>query len=176
MLAENMPPIERSTKEIAAGRLWRAKEILSGSLSNYPFSPELYLAYGEVLLRLGDMREAGRFLFLAATEQKQYSAAIQLYLEKCKNADKYSFYNSFPAKARLAKLSDYPESIAQELKRRGFGEIIRSLPTSPISQTLKDKIMSRIVAAIIFVILILVLVGFVSFLSLGAQTVYKWIS
>jgi hypothetical protein len=48
---------EEKTAEVAqaidSGRLWRAKEILSGRIGTLPFNAELYEQFGALLLRMG---------------------------------------------------------------------------------------------------------------------------
>lgn len=168
-----MKAIDRANKEIAAGRLWRAKEILSGSLMTYPFEPELYAAYGELLFRLGDMREAGKFLFLAGRDSS--SEAVQVYLRQSKAADKNAFYATFPARARLATLAEYPPSVAEELKRRGFGEVIRRPPAASQPATWADKIKIGIFIGVAFLVLFLLAMGVLRLMILGGQTVYEWL-
>ena len=43
---------------LAAGKLWRAKEILSGRIASQPYSPALYEQFGALLLRIGDWKRA----------------------------------------------------------------------------------------------------------------------
>ncbi len=63
---------------LATGKLWRAKEILSGRIASQPFSPELYEQLGALLLRMGDDLAAGKFLLLSGVLMLLVVAAIGL--------------------------------------------------------------------------------------------------
>ncbi len=58
--------LKRAEDEIENGRLWRAKEILSSSISTYGYEPALFRAYAQLVFQLGDRMEAGRFFLLSA--------------------------------------------------------------------------------------------------------------
>ena len=75
-------PIERANKAIQEGQLWRAKEILSGNIGIREFEPELYQHYGELLLKIGDLIEAGKYLFLSGVRKPEYNESINLYVKK----------------------------------------------------------------------------------------------
>ena len=170
-----MKAIQRAQEQIQQGNLWQAKDILSGCLSNYPFSPELYCAYGELLLRMGDLREAGRFLFLSGAREPSYSEAITIFLSHFENANKNNLYSSFPSRARLAKLSDYPAAVADELKKRGFEEIIRHSAGPPSPKRFRDKVKEGCLAIFIIVIVILIGIGLIQLIGLGGRTLFQWI-
>ena len=70
--------IERAKAEEAAGRAWRAKEILGGNVRQASFDAQLYREYGELLLRLGDQMEAGKYLLLAGSTDPEHQPAINL--------------------------------------------------------------------------------------------------
>ena len=171
-----MKVIERAQEQIQQGKLWRAKDILSGSLSNYPFTPEFYRAYGKLLLRMGDLREAGRFLFLSGTREPNYSDAIAIFLSQFENTTKNNLYSAFPSRARLAKLSDYPAAVADELKKRGFEEIIRHSAAPPSPKRFRDKVKAGCLAIFIIAIVILIGIGLIQLIGLGGRTLFQWIS
>jgi len=171
-----MKVIERAQEQIQQGKLWRAKDILSGSLSNYPFTPEFYRAYGELLFRMGDLREAGRFLFLSGARESNYSNVIAIFLSQFENSNKNNLYSAFPARARLAKLSDYPAAVADELKKRGFQEIIRHSAAPPVPKKFRDKVKGGCLAVFIIIIVILLGIGLIKLIELGGTIVFQWIS
>lgn len=104
---------------IKAGQLWRAKDYLQGSIgtSSYHRHLELYEAYGRVLLQMGDTVEAGKYLFLSGCREAEYDKAIELYLNRHGRNGWPQLYSSFPKRARLPRLEDYPEPVAEELRR-----------------------------------------------------------
>ena len=171
-----MKAIQRAQEEIQKGKLWRAKDILCGSLSNYPFNPELYQAYGELLMRMGDSREAGRFLFLSGKRESGYQEAINIFLSQFEDAKKGQIYSTFPARARLSKLSEYPATVAEELKKRGFTEIIKHSSAPPHPKKFGDKLKNGCLVIVAFIFIILIGVGLIRLIGLGGRTLYQWIS
>ena len=77
-----MRTLEKAEKEIAQGNLWRAKEILQGSIPNAGYNVELFEKLGIVLLKMGDLPEAGKFLFLSGIRKPEYGQAIGIFLRK----------------------------------------------------------------------------------------------
>jgi len=53
--------IDRAAAELANGRAWRAKEILSGRLRNSAYDAELFRLYAKVLNAMGDDNEDPAF-------------------------------------------------------------------------------------------------------------------
>jgi hypothetical protein len=167
--------IDRAKAEIERGRLWRAKDLLSGSLANYPYDPQLYFAYGDLLLRMGDLREAGKFLFLSGLGEANHTEAIDIFLGQFQSSTKKQLYSSFPSRARLATLSEYPATVADALRHKGFEEVIRHPLSKHQPRTIGTKV--KDVFLIIFSVsaLLFLCVGLVRGIILGAQTVYGWI-
>ncbi|HXD30397.1 MAG TPA: DUF6584 family protein [Pyrinomonadaceae bacterium] len=117
-----MRTLEKAEKELARGNLWRAKEILQSSILHAGYDLALFEMLGTVLLRMGDMHEAGRFLFLSGARKMDYEAAIGIFLERHRKNAPQQFLAAFGKQARLSTLADYPESVRDELIRRGFPE------------------------------------------------------
>ncbi|MBV9926933.1 MAG: hypothetical protein JOZ96_18085 [Acidobacteria bacterium] len=120
-----MRTLEKAERELAAGNLWRAKEILQGTLPQAGYHVELFEMLGAVLLRMGDLPEAGKFLFLSGVRRPEYEQAVGTFLRKYGKTGPYDFYRLLPRGARLAALSEYPVEVAQELRRRGLPESLR---------------------------------------------------
>lgn len=119
--------IERAAAEVRGGRAWRAREILLGNIhsrsykqhSSEPGVLDLDRVYGELLVKLGDTMEGGRYLFLSGFRGAETDGAVELYLSRFKRAAPVDLVRSFPASARLEKIADYPKSTARELGERG---------------------------------------------------------
>jgi hypothetical protein len=122
-----MRTIERARFEAARGNLWRAKELLQGSLRNFEYNLELYEEYGTVLLRMGDLPAAGKFLFLSGARKPEYEEAISLYLKRHWGSPAQLF-SSFPRRARLIVLSTYPEAVERDLQGLGFPNNLSLFP------------------------------------------------
>jgi len=120
-----MRTVETAQQESVKGNLWRAREILQGSIPNAGYDCELFERLGIVLLRMGDLPEAGRFLFLSGRREPLYNQAIQIFLRKHRK-DFRDLFATFPRPAKLPTLSEYPESVRLELKKLGFPEVLRN--------------------------------------------------
>ncbi|HET6891046.1 MAG TPA: DUF6584 family protein [Pyrinomonadaceae bacterium] len=164
-----MRAIVRAEKECALGNLWRAKEILQGSIPNMGYDYELFEKLGTVLLEMGDLPEAGRFLFLSGRRLQAYDEAIRVFLWKHKK-DQHALYASFPRVAKLVKRADYPETVSMRLKELGFPEILRNEHFT-FSQTNNNSWIPAIAGwAIIGSILALLLLGLIKLVE-----IWHWI-
>ena len=105
---------------LAEGKLWRAKEILQGRLGQSPYDPALYGLYGSVLLRMGDLVEAGKYFFLSGERRPEQREAIELYLHRHARRDWPSLAATFPRAARHLAADAYPEAVRQDLRRLGL--------------------------------------------------------
>ena len=109
--------IQRAQAELSDGRLWRAKEILASSLSAYGYSREIYLAYANVLVQLGDQLEAGRFYLLSVDEpDDQQRPLVELFLKRHQKDDWMRLLLRFPKPARLSERSKYPDYLRNYLE------------------------------------------------------------
>lgn len=117
---------EELEREISAGRLWRVKEILQGRISGRGFDPRLYEQLGFVLLQMGDLLEAGKFLTLAGVLEPEYDAAITLFKERNGRRHWTSVLGQFPASARSVPFSELPPNTQQFLRDRGYPETRQS--------------------------------------------------
>src|SRR5215204_5089986 len=137
--------LARVEKAVAEGKLWRAKEILQGNIAAAPFDPALYERYGTVLLAMGDLVEAGKYLFLAGTNEPEYLDAKELYLSRYAKNGWQHLYGTFPSRAKSLDLGEYPEPVAVELRRLAFPEQARTkfkaAQAATKRKTLKDRLL-----------------------------------
>ncbi|MDQ3800625.1 MAG: hypothetical protein M3384_14345 [Acidobacteriota bacterium] len=117
--------IEKAERELAKGNLWRAKEILQGSLPSAGYNIELFEKFGIVLLQMGDLPEAGKFLFLSGVRKPEYEEAICIFLQKY-GKKPLNFFQTLPHTAKLSKISDYPEIVAAKLRELNFPETLKT--------------------------------------------------
>jgi hypothetical protein len=117
--------LEKAERELAAGNLWRAKEILQGSLPSAGYNVELFEKLGVVLLQMKDSPEAGKFLFLSGVRRPEYEEAIGIFLRKY-GKKPYNFLQTLPHAARLPKISDYPETVAAKLRELNLPETLKT--------------------------------------------------
>jgi hypothetical protein len=100
---------------------WKAKEILSGKIGQQEYQPELYRLYGEVLLDLGDMYEAGKYLFLGGgADDPKCREAVSIFLQRHNKKDAYGFFALMPKRFVAAAPELYPESVREYIKEQGF--------------------------------------------------------
>ena len=128
-----MRAIANAEKERDQANLWRAKEILQGSIPNAGYDCELFERLGIVLLQMGDLPEAGRFLFLSGRSQASYDEAIRVFLHKYRKSPR-ALYASFPRVARLVARADYPDAVSARLKDLGLPEILRDASGATLNQ------------------------------------------
>ena len=117
-----MNTIEKVERELAGGNLWRAKEILQGAIRSSGYNAETFEKLGIVFLQMGDLPEAGRFLFLSGVRKPEYEDSIDLFLSKYGKRKPNDFIHLIPRQARLKNLSDYPDVVAHKLRELGLPE------------------------------------------------------
>ena len=116
---------DKARAEIEKGNLWRAKEILQGAIRGGGYDVELFETIGIVLLRMGDLPEAGKFLFLSGVRRPEYPEAIEIFLSRHRRKEPHNLLYRFPRSARLKTLSDYPDEVVQVLRAMGFPEVLK---------------------------------------------------
>ena len=98
--------VGRVEKAVTEGKLWKAKEALQGRIAASRFDPALYEKYGTVLLAMGDLVEAGKYLFPAGANGPEYLDAKELYLSRHARNGWQNLYATFPSRAKLPDLSE----------------------------------------------------------------------
>ena len=112
----------RAEQAFHQGELWRAKEILQGGIRARSYDPDLYERFGMVLLKMGDLLEAGKYLFLCGKREPAFEKSIALFLSRFARANPLQLYSAFPRGARLQRRDDYFAPVNAELERLGFPE------------------------------------------------------
>jgi hypothetical protein len=113
--------LARAHAEVAAGRAWRAKEILAGAMSEPRFviDADFLKAYGALLDALGDRFEAGKYLFLSGSTEHEHAVAIQIYLNRTRKLPVAALISHFPGALRRQGLGHLPEPVRVYLEERG---------------------------------------------------------
>gem|GEM_PF-2404469 len=117
--------IDKARREIENGNLWRAKEILQGAIGSESYDVQLFEMLGTVFLRMGDLPEAGRFLFLSGVRRPEYVESIEIFLSRYRQKAPHDFIHLLPRSARLRTLSDYPDDVAQAFREMKFPEVLK---------------------------------------------------
>ena len=164
--------ILRAEAEEAAGRSWRAKEILGGCVGtlDYGVSHELLGAYGALLDRLGDRYQAGKYLFLAGSADPDHQDAIRVYLRRNRNVAANDLVAQFPAALRHQGLGNLPETVISELQRRGVAasELQRTEPRPDVVLPGSPRDTALILAVLSFLVFSIVL------WAIGLMTFFRW--
>lgn len=157
--------------EEAAGRPWRAKEILGGCVGNlrYGTNHELLAAYGALLDRLGDHYQAGKYLFLSGSEHPDHQDAIRLYLDRNKNVAPNDFVAQFPGVIRHQGLGTLPAAVRSKLESWGIAtsELQRTEPQKDVAHpgSLKDNILMFLLLGVLAASVILWGIGLITCVS-----------
>lgn len=157
-----MDVLEEAERELAAGNLWRAKEILHRSLKYSGYNVQLFEKLGIVLLQMNDLAEAGKYLFLSGARKPEYEKAIGIFLRKYEGKP-HNLFHPFPRSAKLSKISDYPEAVAVKLRELGFSEGLETVHGINANQStgIGGKIAFVIFLTIVLAIVTLVILGII---------------
>jgi hypothetical protein len=165
-----MRTLENADRELSKGNLWRAREILQGSIPNAGYDCDLFEKLGTVLLRMGDLPEAGRFLFLSGRREPAYEQAIQIFLRKHRKDLPHDLFATFPRPAKLQKLSEYPDSVRMELMRLGFPEVLRDQSGAMLMPQQGGRFESAVLLLLLGSLLGLLLLGVVKVIE-----IWRWL-
>ena len=111
---------QRVDEAVERGEMWRAKEILRGNIGTASYDSRLYERYGRLLLDLGELVEAGKYLFLSGRRDPEYDRAIEVYLSRHPKGRPELLFRSFPSGARFRELHRYPLEVRRTLDERGL--------------------------------------------------------
>jgi hypothetical protein len=101
------------------GELWRAKQRVSGRIS-YRYIPDLYEQYGVILMRMGDLRQAGRFLFLSGAREPAYDEAIAIFRRVHAKRGWETIIGEFPAGMKDLRRDQLAPQLRDELEAMGM--------------------------------------------------------
>ena len=161
--------LQRAETQIAAGRLWRGKEILRGTLASRADSV-LLERYGRLLDSMGDRYEAGKYLYLSGQRLPEYAAAIELFLARHAGRTEIDFVRLFPAAVRRLPFEQLPALVQQDLKSRGVREE-RFSGKAPMVASARYRWSDRLkMAAAVLICGIFVLA-----LGLGIAQIMNWV-
>ena len=120
---------QRVDEAVERGEAWRAKEMLRGNIASGSYDSDLYERYGLLLIELGELVEAGKYLFLSGRRSPRYARAIEVYLARHPADRPEVLYHSFPSAARFSEyeLSRYPLEVRRTLQERGLPQYFKEL-------------------------------------------------
>ncbi len=150
--------LQRARSECAAGRPWRAKEILQGHIAASPYSPLLYGEYGALLLELGDALEAGKYLLLSGSESPDHRTAIDLFLARY-GSDPSQLHGRFPSAAKGLSIEAYPDSVRRIFASSGFTPPSRQQHALNLPAAAKTVVTNSITFGVALLLLSCIVVG-----------------
>ena len=121
------------------GQVWRAKELLRGNIGSGSYDSPLYERYGRLLLELGELVEAGKYLFLSGRRCPEFDEAIKVYLSRHPQDRPEVLYYSFPAAARFRRIARYPLAVRRVLEERGLPQYFARLEQERIERAKRQR-------------------------------------
>ena len=162
--------LARADAEVSAGRNWRAKEILRGSIASGRVDPAILERYGWLLDSLGDRVEGGKYLFLSGVRVPEYAEAIAVFRRRHAKGRGNALAGLFPAGVRSLRFDELPNALQHDLRElsvdpNAFGN--RREPSKPAERRIGERL---IIAAALAVLAVFVLA-----LVLGIGVMGKWL-
>ena len=162
--------LRRADEETAAGRPWRAKEILGGAVRSFSLDVRLLEAYGRLLDRLGDRVEAGKYVFLSGVRGPDVDEAIQLFISRHGKGHLNNLVARFPRLVRSLGVSQLPPVVEADLKALGLPE---SFPRDqPIQQVVEPpgwrQSLSMLGCAVVSIVLLVASI-------VGLVVIVRWL-
>ena len=148
-------PVDQAISE---KKLWRAKEILQGRLSHPEVDLALFQKYGEVLLEMNDLVEAGRMLFCSGARDERFKEAIGIFLSRSNLREPQRFLAQLPSSMRRQRhLAEFIAS--PEFERGGWtaAQLSRVAPIQTDISTRPYQRPHRLASALVIAILVCVL-------------------
>ena len=106
-----MKAVERARADVAAGRVWKARDRLTGALASDRSSQEVLQALGDVYFLMGDLPAAGLHWFLTDAEEPRAAVAEVAMRERYRTPA--ALYAALPLKAAP---DAYPEQVRARLR------------------------------------------------------------
>ncbi len=131
---------QRVDEAVQRGEVWRAKEILRGNIGSGSYDSQLYERYGILLTELGELVEAGKYLFLSGRRRPEYAQAIHVYLSRHPANRPEVLYYSFPNAARFREIHRYPLDVRRTLEERGLPQYFADIDRKRIERHKRDRI------------------------------------
>ncbi|WCK01120.1 DUF6584 family protein [Agrobacterium tumefaciens] len=155
---------ETVDQAISEQKLWRAKEILQGRLSHPEVDLALFQKYGEVLIEMNDLVEAGRLLFCSGARDERFREAIDIFLSRSNRREPQRFLAQLPSSMRRQRhLAEFIASTEFESDGWTSVQLSRIAPVQtnvgarPRQQT--HRLASALVIVVVVCVLALSLIG-----------------
>ncbi|MGI9410475.1 MAG: DUF6584 family protein [Hyphomicrobiaceae bacterium] len=130
---------EKTEEALSSGQLWRAKEILQGRLADAGYNCALFLEYGSVLRQMGDLRIAGKYLFLSGDRSPESNECITIFTDRDCKGPFSNFWKTMPTAAQNAPKPEIPQLVLDELAALGFHKSEINSTLDAISAELAER-------------------------------------
>lgn len=176
---------DRAHDEVAKGRLWRAKEILRGRIAGAGYDAGLFERFADVLAAMRDDDEAGRYYLLAGKAEGAAGDLARAFLTRRASRSFAQLWSDMPAAARRSPIEALPASTIDLLTSAGFDlHVIRKHLAdqqrrstdnrdrrrkllASIPEKVRSERIGLVIAAILFVVLTVGIVGTVRLIWWG---------
>ena len=112
--------LTRVDAELTAGRAWRAKEIIRGTIAGGRAEPAILECYGRLLEQLGERVEAGKYLFLSGIRKPEYTEPIAVFRKRHAKRTGKGLVSLFPAAIRRQEFDKLSPTLQNELATMGI--------------------------------------------------------
>ncbi|MFT5301241.1 MAG: hypothetical protein ACI87E_003651 [Mariniblastus sp.] len=161
--------LSRVDHELMQGRLWRAKEILGSSLSTYGYARKILRNYADVLMRMGDELEAGKYYLLSVdSPNESEQAAIELFFSRFAKVSYQQLLSKFPHGSRLKSRDDYPAPLRKHLVEIGAPPQLATNVQPTATENNRQDLIFRIGCCLIGCSLI-------TCLLVGVSEIFSWL-
>jgi hypothetical protein len=143
---------------ISERKLWRAKEILQGRISHPEVDLALLQKYGEVLLEMNDLIEAGRMLFCSGARDERFRGAIDIFLSRSNRCEPQRFLAQLPSSIRRQRhLAEFIASAEFESGGWTSAQLSRITPVQTDVGAGPRQRSHRLASALVIVVLVCIL-------------------
>ena len=98
-----------------ASELWRAKQLVGGRINSANrYDASLYEQYGVILMRMGDLVLAGKYLFLSGKRDAIYTDAIELFIRQHGRGGWRTMVGTFPNAVRRMPIEELPQPLRDD--------------------------------------------------------------
>jgi hypothetical protein len=167
----NYPALARAKTEIDEGKLGIARDRIHGLVLAYPCDLSLRSILGDVNMKLGYPREAGRWWFLEENLSPEQQEAVDMFIAECRG-DASEVLRRLKVRCDPA---DLPTQVSKERIQAQIDACVQRGQTPPVferqhptTQSLGDRLFG--IGCFLVLTICLLLMG------AGAVAVYQWIT
>ena len=101
---------KKAKQDVREGRLWKARDRLTGLLATFPADQKVLNLLGEVYFQMADLPQAGRYWYLTDRQGPEVEAALQALVDRY--GSKRNFARAIPIRAPIDL---YPPVVRERL-------------------------------------------------------------